>query len=160
MKKIFSFFALTAMVLSMGLTGCSNEDPAEPLVVNTNKTATINGIAHATLDATSTNVQYAPSGTKIYLKTKYSNLLSNGSTTNDYVVETTVGVNGEFSANVPVSDNGTAYTVVGDAFLAQKKFSSGNKPYKYTATPVASSSLQAGASGFVTVEYGDGELFE
>ena len=161
MKKVFSFFALAAIMLSTGLTGCSEEDPAKPLVVNTKNTASITGIAHATLDATDSEIQYAPSGTKIYLKTKYSNLLSGGSTTADYVVETTVGNNGNFSVNVPVSDNGTTYSIVGDTFLAQKTLASDDKkPYKYTATATTSGSLQVGASAFVAVEYGAGTLFE
>ncbi len=157
MKKVFAFFALTAFVLSMGLTSCSNEDPASELVVNTGKSATINGIAHAKLDATSSDTQYAPSGTKVFLKTAYSNLIPGGSTTDYYVVETTIGDKGAFSVSVPVSDKGTVYSIQGNEFTTTKKESSTQSgTYKYSAAAIDSPSLQVGATGYVTFDYTDG----
>lgn len=43
MKKVFNFIAVAVVALSFGLSGCSNEDPASPLDVDMNRTATIQG---------------------------------------------------------------------------------------------------------------------
>ena len=158
MKKVSNFFAVAVVVLSLGLTSCGKEDTAEPLKVDANKVATVNGIAHATLDQTSTSRQYAPSGTKVFLKVEYKAL---SSLAKDGVVlmETTVGSNGSFSfENVPTANGGSKATITGDQFTASVKTSGDSQNQKFKAD-AATADLLVGSSAFVTLGYA-GTAFE
>ncbi|MDR1673155.1 MAG: hypothetical protein LBS09_06830 [Bacteroidales bacterium] len=167
MKKN-NFWVMATLVLSLGLNGCGKEDPAAELNVDRNKVATVSGIAHATLDGISIVKQYAPQGTKVFLKVEYTEL-SSGASTGVYLLETTVGASGKFEfQNVPVSNNGATVTITGDEFVhsytmpnPSLEFPNGtkNEMRKYHTSSVYAS-INVGSTAFVTLEYGTGSLFE
>ena len=161
MKKVINFFAMAVVVLSLGLTGCGKEDTAEPLNVDANKVATVKGIAHARLDqvTTSTSPQYAPSGTKVFLKVKYD-ALSSLAETGDYLMVTTVGSDGAFTfEKVPVANGGSTATISGDQFTASVKIADDKSQNQKFVVSNATASLLIGSTGFVALEY-TGSAFE
>ena len=153
MKKVINFFAMAVVVLSLGLTGCGKEDTAEPLNVDAKKVATVKGIAHAKLDHPSGSMQYAPSGTKVFLKVDYTELssLAEGGVV---LMEATITNNGSFTfENVPVSNEGSVVTISGDQFQATVKMTTDkNENQKFEANST-SASLEVGSTGFVTLSY-------
>ena len=44
MKRVYSFFVTAAICLSLGVNGCTDEDPAKPLDIDMQRTATIQGV--------------------------------------------------------------------------------------------------------------------
>ncbi len=151
MNRIVIFFA--SIVLSVGLLSCSNEDPAEPMHVDSKNVATVKGIAHATLDEGKSDTQYAPSGTKVFLKVSYS-ALSSLATTGDYLMETTVESNGAFTfKDVPVSNQGSSVSVSGDQFTASVRLADSKNETKKFSVSSQSVSLLVGSTGYVTLDY-------
>lgn len=128
MKKVFSFFALVAVVLSVGLTSCGKEDVAEPLNVDLNRTATVKGKILVNADETKDAVDQkwsAPSNVTLTATVPYRSL--NGSATGTYVVASDKiqysSSTGEFSITVPVGINATTVTVKLAQFAGEvKKF--------------------------------------
>ncbi len=175
MKKIY---LLTAMaVMFVGFIACSDEDTASPVDYTKNvdvsnyQTATISGVALATLDATLAPdvLQYAPKGTKLFLTIANSELYANGLSfrTDDgsgtFMLETTVGENGEFSFTVPTKNSGVTVTIKGDNFKADYKVSETNTETRiYGPGLVASpATITAYPDGivYVTFQFGSGQTY-
>jgi hypothetical protein len=127
MKKVFSFFALAAVALSVGLTSCGKEDVAEPLNVDLNRTATVKGKILVNTDETKAAADQkwsAPGGVTLTATVPYSSL--NGSAkTGDYVVAAEKiqysSSTGEYTITVPVGVNATTVTVKLAQFTGEVK---------------------------------------
>jgi len=52
MKRVFSFFTVTALVLLVSLNGCVQEDPAKPMEIDWSRTATLKGVVMVNSDVT------------------------------------------------------------------------------------------------------------
>jgi len=160
-KRIFACMAILALITSVSLTSCSKEDPAEAVNFESFNlpTGTVSGIAHATMDGTSSSIQYAPSGTKLILTVPYSSLGITGST-ETYVTEATVGSNGTFTFSTPTKKDGsTTVTISGNSFKADYYNGTDRKPRVYK-TLGGTATLQPGGNAYIMVEYGSGSLFE
>lgn len=173
MKKIYLLAAMAAMFL--GFTACSDDDTASPVNyqqssdVSNYGTATVTGIALATLDATlaSDVKQYAPAGTKLFLTVKNSDLYKlpgGGDPAGTYELETTVGANGAFTfPPVPAKIGGTTITIKGDNFKANYKVSdTKTEVHAYgigaTIYPAALTVYPDG-SLYVTINFGSGDVY-
>lgn len=112
MKKV-SIFALIALGgLSMGMASCSKEDPATPLEINAEQTATINGKILINKDEnTATPKWAAPANVQIIATVPYSELNSSASGTYTIKNVTYNATTGEFAIVAPVSANGSVITV-------------------------------------------------
>lgn len=112
MKKV-SIFALIALGgLSMGMASCSKEDPATPLEINAEQTATINGKILINKDEnTATPKWAAPANVQIIATVPYSQLNSSASGTYTIKNVSYNATTGEFAIVAPVSANGSVITV-------------------------------------------------
>ncbi|RYZ46124.1 MAG: hypothetical protein EOP49_23900 [Sphingobacteriales bacterium] len=94
------------------MASCSKEDPAMPLEINAEQTATINGKILINKDEnTATPKWAAPANVQIIATVPYSELNSSASGT--YAIKTVSynATTGEFSIVAPVSANGSVITV-------------------------------------------------
>ncbi len=132
MKKVFNFFAMAAVVLSLGLSGCAKEDPAEPLDVDLNRTAVLKGTILINADIAKTRADQklsAPSITKdaFIVTLSYSDL--NSGATGTYILpkdKIEYKSTGEFTITAPVGVGETTITVkVSDFTGTLKKTVSG-----------------------------------
>lgn len=117
MKKVFSFFALAAIVLSVGLNSCSKDDPADALNVDTERTATLKG--KVLINANETDPRWsAPATVTITATVPYNSL--NSKATGNYVVPkeniTYTAATGEFTIIAPVGVTGSTISVTLDQF--------------------------------------------
>ncbi|MDR1667206.1 MAG: hypothetical protein LBS03_05900 [Bacteroidales bacterium] len=115
MKKV-SFYAVTAIAVVMGFSSCSNDDPAEPLNVNWNQTATVHGkvLIQDNFEPSGTPKWTTSSAVKFVATVPYSQLAPGASGT--YTVPsdkiTYNATSGEVTVEVPVSKNNiTALTL-------------------------------------------------
>ena len=159
MKKRFlhivAFFALAA---GLSLTSCTKEDPAEAFNISSLETGTINGIAYAKLDATSTAVQFAPQGTTIFLTVDYSQF---GNNSGVYQASATVGANGTFTFNaVPTKNGGAFASIAGDGFKATYTVSTSVTETRSFESASGSAKVMPSGTSFVTINYGSGSLFQ
>jgi len=119
MKK--QFFALLFLGGFTLFLSCSKDEQTSPATIDTSKTAVIKGVVKAQLDllndTTETTLEYVPSGTKIIFKVPASQyVLSATGTYNDLLFETTVGANGGYSFNMPVTNKGVNFKIVPVSF--------------------------------------------
>ena len=130
MKKVNLIFASAAFALSVGLSGCAKEDPAKPLEINLNKTATIKGTVLYVENHSVTEPTYkaAPiSGSDIKIKIPYSDLNSLYMGYDYYIVESKniSCSNGEFTATIPATDSGVEFEIEFGDF--EGKYNTGSK---------------------------------
>jgi len=132
MKKVFSFFALTAIGLSLGVSSCSNEDPAKPLDINLKRTATIKGALLYVSDETEAapGVWSAPNVNEddFYVTVNYSELTGNNNAKGVYVLPKDkikyAKKDGTFTITVPVGISDTWVNVKINSFEGEVKIGS------------------------------------
>ena len=115
MKKVNLIFASAVFALTVGLSGCAKEDPAKPLEINKNQTATFTGkVLYINNTALTPQTWAAPALTSsdfmVTIDYKELNPLASGT----YVVgnENVKYSNGVFTFDAPVALAGTTVTVV------------------------------------------------
>ena len=124
MKRVFSFFAATTFLLSIGLSSCVKEDPAKPMEINWNKTGVVTGKLLYVNDMSVANPEYkAPPQKDIeILATIPYNAIVSG-VTGTYVIpkEKISYQSGEFTIETPVGDAGGTVTIRVSSFYGSKK---------------------------------------
>ena len=117
MKKVFSFFAATAVMLSVGLSSCAEEDPAKPLEVDWDKVATVKGTIFYVPDANDNKLK-ASSNIKIRATIPYNSIFPGMGFSGNYVIpEGKIDYSsstGEYSFPVPVEATGNVTITVED----------------------------------------------
>ncbi|MDR1153984.1 MAG: hypothetical protein LBL04_04680 [Bacteroidales bacterium] len=159
MKKV-SFLAVTAIAATMGLNSCSSDDPAQPLNVDWNQTATVHGkllIRNDFVDATPKWT--TASDVKFVATVDYAQLASGAEGT--YIVPgdkiTYDGRTGEVTVVFPVSRMGTQLSLKLLDFTGSVKISDGNGGsktvdviWKGTPTSKTSDKMYPGDVGYLT----------
>jgi hypothetical protein len=109
MKKV-SFLAVTAIAVMMGFSSCSNDDPAQPLNVDWNQTATVHGKLLIQNDFFDASPKWATASDVKFVATVAYDELASGAT-GTYTVPsdkiTYDGRTGEVTVVFPVSRLGT-----------------------------------------------------
>lgn len=100
-KQIFSILAMA--VLALGLTSCSNDDPADALIVDETATATIIGYVSYIPDLSTGKAAYpASSDVKIIATVPYSDLTGNYSANGNLEIAASYdSTTGLYKVNVP-----------------------------------------------------------
>lgn len=123
-KHLFTVMALAA-TLTLGLTSCTKEDPASPLVIDMQKTATVEGTLLVNPDITKAPADQkydALKDVQIVAYVKYSTLNPNASTGSYTVKATYTSSTGKFSVVVPATEDGVTVTfAVSDVAGEQKQ---------------------------------------
>lgn len=117
MKK-FIFYSVIAILFAgfASLTSCEKYEQSTAYEINDSITATITGYVYADLDLQDTDNEYAPSGTKIFVKIDLQEYNGNASANKQKVYSTTVGSDGKYSFTIPSNDKGVTFTVVPEKF--------------------------------------------
>lgn len=117
MKKNL-FLSLTAIlfVAIISLTSCVKYVTSTPYVINDSITATVSGYAIAPLDLSNSTDEYAPAGTKIYVKVSLDEYNPDAPSDQYKVYTATVGSNGEYTFTIPSTSKGVNFTIFGEDF--------------------------------------------
>lgn len=151
--------AFLALLTSVSLTSCSKEDPAEPVDVSTYQTGSISGIAKAVFNHDATTTQYAPNGTKVFLTIEYTESEDESVVVKGMYADKTTINDGKFSfSNIPTLNGGVSVKITGDGFTANYTTASRSETHAYSAT--ANATVLPNGTAFVTLNYGEGTLFQ
>lgn len=124
MKKNFlNFLSLGLIVSIFAFSGCSEED-ATTKTIDKSKKATLIVRTHAQLDllndtAGNFNIETPPAGTKVFIRVDNSEYEATAQGVSVY--ETEIDANGEFTYEVPATDNGLTVMISLDEFLYDQK---------------------------------------
>lgn len=117
--------AIVTLILGVFIFATSSckkvEEPTALDVVAAAGTATIKGVAYATLDETETDQQYAPSGTKIIIELNandFPGASTYGANSNMLLYTATVGAAGVYSVSVAAPKTAVTATIRPDDFSA------------------------------------------
>lgn len=131
MKKVFLLFGVAAFMASTVFVGCKKEETSSPVVPDMSKTATIKGKVEANLTIVndtnkgfylngffSDKYEFAPQGTKVFFKIQANQFSGSTVGASEFLMySTVVEGNGEYSINVPVTNQGVTITVIPDDFI-------------------------------------------
>jgi len=125
MKRVFSFFLVIAIFLSLGVNSCTNEDPAKPLDVNLKRTATIKVVLLIDNDETDMITKWTtPKDLRdyFYVTVDYSDLID-CEDCGKYVLpnDRITYSNGTYSFEAPVGINPTTVNIRISAFEGEVK---------------------------------------
>jgi len=121
--KNFSFYALLAGALCF-TASCDKDVENTSLKVDLARTIPVKGYAYANTNDTKAGLENAPVGTILVLSVNYADL---GTTSVGKWIDTvTTDANGQFSANVPVDDNGVTLNVDPQPFEANQTYYDGS----------------------------------
>ncbi len=115
-KNAFYLFAALLFMGIAGLTSCEKYVASTPYVINDSISATVSGFVKASLDLSNTTTEYAPSGTKVFIKVSLQEYNPNAQAGEFKVYTTTVGTDGKYSFNLPSNDNGVNFTIYAEDF--------------------------------------------
>lgn len=118
MKKVAIFSLAAVLFLGMALTSCEKYDVSTPYEINDSISATISGYVKAPLDYSDDDEEFAPSGTKIYLKVELTEFNPNAPAGEFKTYSTTVGSNGMYEFTLPSNENGVSFTIMAEDFRA------------------------------------------
>lgn len=118
MKKLI--FPTFVMILFMGiiLSSCEKYEKSSSYTIDEESAvkATVEGIVRAELDLTQPGMEFAPSGTKIYIKIAVNEYVPNAPEDRYKIFTTTVGGDGKYSIEIPSSAKGVNFKIFGDTF--------------------------------------------
>ena len=133
-KKIIPAFLLIIAVIS---SSCEKIEESSPTTLNTSNTANISGRLFANLIIDKTYVEdnfgnfgnnlltdtleYAPEGTEIHFRVSKSEYNPTAPTDQMLKFTSTVGTNGNYSINLPATNEGVNVEISFDDFLANKR---------------------------------------
>ncbi|PLX19961.1 MAG: hypothetical protein C0599_09960 [Salinivirgaceae bacterium] len=162
-KRIFTFLA-SALVLTLAVVSCSEEE-ATTVTLNKDLTASLTCYVEAQLIEDTTAVVYenAPAGTKVFIRVNNSEY--NAGASGVTVYETEVGPQGMFMYDIPVTENGTNVTIQFDDFVYDQLqydwdsdindwVTDGTETKKYSAASL-NLMLYAGETQYEKVQYFD-----
>lgn len=169
-NRIFTGVAILALATSIGLTSCSTEDPAKAVDFESYllEQGSIEGFAYADYDDSSSDTQYAPAGTKLFLTISYEALgIDNAYNGETVRLQTTVNSSGKFTfSDIPLNRyKATIVRISGQPFVKGYTYYDFyedeyvTRDHKFSAS-VELSVLQPGSKNFVTLTYNPSELFE
>jgi len=116
MKRIIFYSLAAILAFSIAFTSCEKYEVSTPYEINDSITATITGYVKAPLDLSDTDEEFAPSGTKIYLKVSLQEFNPNAPQGEFKTYSTTVGSDGTYSFSLPSNDNGIDFTIIPEDF--------------------------------------------
>lgn len=125
MKKVFLLFGVAAFMAATVFVGCKKEDASSPVVPDMSKTGVIKGKIEANLTTVNdttpwgvTKWEMAPQGTKIFFKIQANQFSGTTVGASEYLMySTVVDGNGEYTINVPVTNQGVSLTIIPDDFI-------------------------------------------
>ena len=114
MKKLI--YLTSAIVLStlLFLSSCVKYEQSTPFVINDSITGTIKGMVYANLDQSNSELETAPSSTKIYFQVDNDEYLPG--TEGSKVYTATVGSDGSYSITIPTTNDGVTVKIFADDF--------------------------------------------
>jgi hypothetical protein len=140
MKKTLKLFGLL-LTLAILTFSCKEEMTNDPFV---NGSATITGTARVELDVTTPEIDYVPSGTRIYARINSEDLVEFPSVSANYgdiVYDTIVGASGSFTFVVAANTKNVTVYLSSDDFIAnqtQFDLSIESKVFSLLGTPSVS----------------------
>ena len=102
MRKLFVPLAIVAVVFA----SCKKYETSEPLDLSNLEKVVVKGTVYADLDETTTNLQLAPAGTKVYVSVPFRQYNPKADTGNWISEPFTLGTDGQFAIEVPVLSKG------------------------------------------------------
>jgi hypothetical protein len=154
--KNFSIYGLLVGA-AFATASCDKDVESTSLKVDLATTITVKGYVYAELDKRTAGKEFAPAGTDVILSVPYGNL--NGAASNGKWKDTVkLGSNGEFSADVPVDDDGVVLTVDVQPFEYEQttSYSSLNaKEKRIYEAPPKNVSVSTSANSIIEVLYID-----
>ncbi len=112
MKKILVLLSLASFALMITFSSCKKDE--EEVTPDPMPTATITGKAEVQLDYTNTEIETAPSGTKVFATIWAGDLVETQIANYDYqtfVYEGSIGSDGKYSIEVPAKSSNAKVTV-------------------------------------------------
>ena len=115
-KMIFLSLVLLAAFSLTFVTSCEKYEVSTPYEINDSITATLTGIVYADLDLSEAGFEFAPSGTKLFIKVALTQYNPNSPAGEFKTYTTTVGSNGRYTFKLPSHDKGVNYQIIPDEF--------------------------------------------
>ena len=112
MKKLFIPLGIIAIVFA----SCKKYETSEELDLSTLEKVVVKGTVYADLDETTSNPQFAPAGTKVYISVPYTQYNPNAGSGNWISEPAILNANGQFSIEVPVLSKGINAKISFDDF--------------------------------------------
>ncbi len=110
-KYLLNLFVATVVACGLSFTSCSSDDPASPLEVDLNKTATISGTILVNANVAEEDAEdikwSAPASITITASVDYSELNTQATSGSYRVNGTYSSSTGKFEIRVPVGANGS-----------------------------------------------------
>jgi hypothetical protein len=159
--KNLSFYALLGAAMFL-TASCDKDVESTSLKVDLATTITVKGYVYAQLDKTSAGLEFAPAGTDLILSVAYADLDGNAATSAGKWKDTVkVGNSGDFTATIPVDDNGVTLTIDAQPFEYEQVSSYGSnvaKEKRIYQAPTKLVGVSTSSNSIIEITYNDNAL--